>query len=260
MTQKKPAVFVSYAQSDDQHGELTTLRERLSHEVEIRLGIEFAILPDIQWGQNWQERMERALNEVTFFIPILTPAFFNSKACRQEFERFLKVEQELQRNDLILPIYFVDTPLLNDAELRPTDPLAEVIASRQYADWRELRFEPFINPLVDKRLAQLTAQMRDALPGVQKTAGAVAPNLEDQLIEKVQALPSDKQQEAIRYLDSLANEGDSESNGTGVDRRPIWEVVNEINAELPADTWDTVPADGSINLDHYLYGAPKQQS
>ena len=37
------------------------------------------------------------------------------------------------------------------------------------------------------------------------------------------------------------------------------EIVNEINAGLPADTWENVPTDGSINLGHYLYGAPKRQ-
>lgn len=85
----------------------------------------------------------------------------------------------------------------------------------------------------------------------------MAANLEDQLIDKVRALAPDKQQEALRLLDTLATSPSSE--GTGVDRRPIWEVVDEINAGLPADTWENVPTDGSINLDHYLYGAPKQQ-
>jgi hypothetical protein len=87
----------------------------------------------------------------------------------------------------------------------------------------------------------------------------MAANLEDQLIDKVRALPPNKQQEALRLLDTLAGIPGSEPNGTGLDRRPIWEVVNEINAGLPADTWENVPTDGSINLDHYLYGAPKQQ-
>src|SRR5436305_1063624 len=77
----------------------------------------------------------------------------------------------------------------------------------------------------------------------------VAANLEDQLIDKVRALPPNKQQEALRLLDILAT-GAAEPNGIGVDRRPIWEIVEEINAELPADTWDKVPTDGSINLDH----------
>ncbi len=87
----------------------------------------------------------------------------------------------------------------------------------------------------------------------------MAANLEDQLIDKVRALPPSKRQEALRLLDSLAGDASAEPNGTGLNRRPIWEVVDEINAGLPADTWDSVPSDGSINLDHYLYGAPKQQ-
>jgi hypothetical protein len=86
----------------------------------------------------------------------------------------------------------------------------------------------------------------------------MAANLEDQLIDKVRALPPEKQQQALRLLDDLATSTNSER--TGVDRKPVWEIVNEINAGLPADTWENVPTDGSVNLDHYLYGAPKQQS
>ncbi len=85
----------------------------------------------------------------------------------------------------------------------------------------------------------------------------MAANLEDQLIDKVRALPPNKQQEALRLLDTLANGASSEPRGTGTDRRSIWEIVEEVNAGLPADTWENVPTDGSINLDHYLYGASK---
>lgn len=86
----------------------------------------------------------------------------------------------------------------------------------------------------------------------------MAANLEDQLIDKVRALPPNKQQEALRLLDALASGASAEPNGTSLDRRPIWEVVEKVNAGLPTDTWENVPTDGSINLDHYLYGAPKQ--
>jgi hypothetical protein len=64
----------------------------------------------------------------------------------------------------------------------------------------------------------------------------------------------------LQLLDTLASAPGSEPNGIGLERRPIWEIVEEINGGLPKDTWDDVPTDGSINLDHYLYGAPKQQS
>ena len=75
----------------------------------------------------------------------------------------------------------------------------------------------------------------------------------------LQALPASKQQEALRLLDTLASGASVEPNGSPGDRRPIWAVVDETNASLPADTWENVPTDGSINLGHYLYGAPKQQ-
>ena len=96
----------------------------------------------------------------------------------------------------------------------------------------------------------------------------MAANLEDQLIDTVRALPPNKQQEALRLLDTLASGASSESHGTGVDRRPIWEIVEEVVApvtrrhvgERRERTAQLIFAsDGSINLDHYLYGAPKQQ-
>ena len=59
----------------------------------------------------------------------------------------------------------------------------------------------------------------------------MAANLEDQLIDKVRALPPDKQQEALRLLDTLATSPSSE--GTGVDRRPIWEVSTKSTLAYP---------------------------
>ena len=40
--------------------------------------------------------------------------------------------------------------------------------------------------------------------------------------------------------------------------RPIWEVIEEIGASVPAAEWDKVPTDAAINLDHYLYGHAKK--
>lgn len=40
---------------------------------------------------------------------------------------------------------------------------------------------------------------------------------------------------------------------------PIWETVVAIGASVPEEEWDKVPRDLSKNLDHYLYGAPKEE-
>lgn len=165
----EPAAFMSYVHTDDRYGHLTQFRERLSAEVQVQTGHEFPIFQDRQdilWGQNWKQRIEESLDAVTFLIHIITPSFFNSQPCRKEYERFVDREGKLNRNDLILPVYYVDSPLLNDAERRVTDDVAEEIAQRQYADWRDLRFEPFTNPQVSRTLAGLAVQVRDALERV----------------------------------------------------------------------------------------------
>jgi hypothetical protein len=162
----KPAGFLSYVHDDDHRGRITEFRKELSREIGMQLGVEFPIFQDrddIAWGQNWEKRLTGALAEVTFLVPIITPAFFNSPWCRKEFGIFLERERKLGRDDLILPVYYVDAPVLNDAKKREADEIAKVIASRQYADWRELRFEPFTAPQVGKTLAVLASKVCDAI-------------------------------------------------------------------------------------------------
>ena len=170
MKRQKPAAFMSYVHSDDKYGHLTQFHKRLSDEVRVHTGEKFSIFQDrkdILWGQNWKERIEESLDVVTFLIPIITPSFFKSQYCRRELQRFLEREKELGRNDLVLPVYYVDCPLLNDEEKRAEDELAQAIVDHQYADWRELRFEPFTSPQVGKTLARRAVQIRDALDRVQ---------------------------------------------------------------------------------------------
>jgi len=94
---------------------------------------------------------------------VITPSFFKSAACRSELERFLKREETLGRKDLILPVYYVECPVLSVEAKRKEDPLAMAVAERQYVDWRELRFEPFTSPEVGKRIAGIARQIVEAM-------------------------------------------------------------------------------------------------
>src|SRR3982751_4267728 len=99
---RNPIAFMSYVRLDDQdeNGRLTQFRERLSGEVRMQTGEAFDIFQDrndIAWGQQWKERIDETLDAVTFLIPVITPTFFKSPACRNELERFLKREESLGR-------------------------------------------------------------------------------------------------------------------------------------------------------------------
>ena len=184
----KPAAFMSYARFNDVHddGQLSAFRERLAAEVRAQTGREFVIFQDradIAWGQNWQKRVDETLDVVTLLLAVITPGFFASKACREELERFLERERELGRDDLILPVYYISARELADPETLASDELARVLTSRQFADWRELRFEPLTSPVVRKAVAQLASRMRDTfwhpagvpaqLPGERHQGGGV---------------------------------------------------------------------------------------
>jgi len=40
--------------------------------------------------------------------------------------------------------------------------------------------------------------------------------------------------------------------------RPIEDVLEELAKEIPQEEWDRLPSDLNENLDHYLYGVPKE--
>ncbi|MDX6446670.1 MAG: hypothetical protein QOH71_3744 [Blastocatellia bacterium] len=81
-------------------------------------------------------------------------------------------------------------------------------------------------------------------------------NLEQSILEKLHALPDEKQQEVLALVDEMLKENNEPRSREN--DRPIWEIIEEISSQAPPGTWDNVPTDGSLNHDHYLYGAPKK--
>ena len=40
--------------------------------------------------------------------------------------------------------------------------------------------------------------------------------------------------------------------------RPIEDILEDLAKEIPQEEWDKLPGDLNDNLDHYLYGTPKE--
>ncbi len=79
-------------------------------------------------------------------------------------------------------------------------------------------------------------------------------NLEQIIIEKVHAFPPEKQQKLLEYAETLEVEDTTEET----EHQTIWDMVKDIIEEVPKEAWDELPTDGSINVDHYLYGHKKK--
>jgi hypothetical protein len=81
-------------------------------------------------------------------------------------------------------------------------------------------------------------------------------NLEQTILEKLQALPDNKQEEVLALVDEMLKETHEPSTPKNV--RPIWEIITELSAQVPMEEWEKLPTDGAEQHDHYLYGAPKR--
>ena len=113
--------FWSYARFDDTAslGQLSKLRDRLSKGVQALTGKPFPIWfdrNDIEWGAHWEKAIEGGLNQSLLLIPILTPSWHQSDACRGEYNAFREIERARRRDDLILPIEFIKTEQKNPSE------------------------------------------------------------------------------------------------------------------------------------------------
>jgi Arc/MetJ-type ribon-helix-helix transcriptional regulator len=85
------------------------------------------------------------------------------------------------------------------------------------------------------------------------------PDLEQRIVLKVQSGQYHSVDEVVeKGLDLLEARDSSEAQHAGGDARPIWETIAELGRSVPGEEWAKVPSDLSINLDHYLYGAPKR--
>ena len=136
-----PFGFWSYVHRDNEQGgeRILRLAERIKDEFSLITGEDLELFVDrdsLVWGDQWRMRVNLALQETTFFIPIVTPRYFTSDECRKELIKFITYARSLDATELLLPILYVNVADLTEEN---PDEAKAIIAATQYADWRELR-------------------------------------------------------------------------------------------------------------------------
>ncbi|PKB65871.1 MAG: hypothetical protein BZY81_08990 [SAR202 cluster bacterium Io17-Chloro-G4] len=175
MADIKPVAFLSFVNSDFHHeeGRIAQFRERLADEVSMHTGKDLSVFvdrDDALWKQAWEERVEQATDDPALLISFITPRFFRSDQCKSEMEAFIELERQLNRNDLVLPLYYVRCPFLDDDAKQGGDEMVDSIIGREHRfDWRELRFQPISAPEVGKALEELALRIREVLEPPQQS-------------------------------------------------------------------------------------------
>lgn len=169
-----PSGFLCYARADDNDGHLTRLRAQLEYVVQGYGAADFRIFQDtkhLPWGKEWEQERNLALEHSVCLLPIITPRFFQSEQCRLEVERFLEREARLGRDDLILPIYYIDAPEWEDDRTRHSDPLVTMLRKRHRSDWRRTRLESFDSSAFRAPMDECGRKIYELIGSVMKNPG-----------------------------------------------------------------------------------------
>jgi formylglycine-generating enzyme required for sulfatase activity len=164
-----PIGFWSYTSSDDRNARshLSQLRRLLAEQLQLVIGRRqiVSIFQDevaIPLGATWREQIYKALDESSFLIPIVTPAFLESEWCCREVQHFSEREQRLGRNDLIFPFHYINVADIHPSEVH--DPkVLDLLQARQRFDFASLRHRAVDAEPVRERLADLAVAIRSAL-------------------------------------------------------------------------------------------------
>lgn len=87
---------------------------------------------DLRWGDDWSEKIDYVISEADIFIAVISPGWFKSENCQQEFDTFIKSENTARK--LLLPIIwrYCKTELLNSENQKRLD----IINRVQCVDFR----------------------------------------------------------------------------------------------------------------------------
>lgn len=154
--------FWSYVHADDgaEGGRIAQLGRDIAAQFQLLTGEPIELFLDrdsLEWGAHWSERIESSLANIAFFIPVLTPRYFASPACRSELQTFARRADQFGVRALLLPVLYADLPF-GEGE----DDLVELARSFQWADWRELRFSNLNDGSYRRAVHDLAQRLVDA--------------------------------------------------------------------------------------------------
>ena len=154
----KPTGFWSYSSTDEaaSNGRLSRLRQQIERELQLQVGrpkVEiFHDITSIPPGTDWNDVITAALENSSFFIPIITPAFLHSEVCAWEVKTFRDIMKKRGRHDLIVPIYYLDVDA-HGVERRHEwhDPtILDFLLTKHWLDFRALRVrDPSTEPVTE---------------------------------------------------------------------------------------------------------------
>jgi hypothetical protein len=227
--------FWSYTHSDNdgEGGRIIRLSELIRNEYKLQTSESLNLFLDksnIRWGQEWEKTLDDALIETTFLIPIVTPSYLASPACRKEAIAFSGKAQSLGFGEFLLPIIYVAPRSFDGDEVN--DDVVTLIKRTQWQDWRRLR-------LLDEQSAEhrqaVTALVERIVEIVDGAASAAPLPLSPSAI-------SVDEDDSLGYLDILGETEAAMPRWAG-SMEALGEVVQKVDIATRSATEDLARSD-----------------
>jgi hypothetical protein len=184
-----PSGFWSYAHADDQNtdGHVLRLASRLAAEFRLLSGTELQLFVDrrsLEWGGEWRKKVNTSIHGTTFFIPIITPTYFQREECRRELLLFWQKSSASNLGELLLPIIFADIQYDENSD----DEVLAIVSRKQGEPFWEVRLEDEHSSIYKKSINKLALRLKDISESVESKAelavvapAAVGARIDDQL-------------------------------------------------------------------------------
>ena len=138
--------------------------------------------------------MAESIDHSVVLFPVVTPLYFSSASCREEILAFEKRQTKVERDDLILPIYYLFSEMMDDLDGVSTDEtkVAELLKRIQFEDWRAFRQTEETDPAYVQAIERLAQRAVPALKRGLVAVGATdavpaTPRASERLPEKKEA-------------------------------------------------------------------------
>jgi formylglycine-generating enzyme required for sulfatase activity len=183
--------FMSYTDVDNNftHMYLDRLCEQINAVVQSYSGEEFHVIrnSNVRWGQITHERISEVLQDVIFFIPVITPSFLNDELSREQFQQFLQRERQLGQRDLILPIIFEEPRRIPDQEQQR---LYDEIQSRDPIHWEATTTDmaSFETPTVRKLLDAMANRIIGTVKQIKPEDETYSSEFQRQVLQQIEDL------------------------------------------------------------------------
>lgn len=169
-------LFLSYCHADNDYldGAIVAFARKVVEGYEYTYGATLNLFVDvdsINWGDEWKAVIEQRIDSTNFLMPVVTPRYLRSDACRAELLRFYS-QMGAGDGRRVLSLIWQDYSAVS-CEMTGDQVLA-IIESHQHRDVSALQFESARSPEYRKSVQEIVSSLRSVIEERAKQAATVA--------------------------------------------------------------------------------------